>query len=316
MTLGEALHLGRDALSRAQRPARLGDPEARLEAEALLRHVLGYAPAQIYARWEEPLRPEALTRFLELLGRCRAGEPLAYLVGQREFYGLPFFVDQGVFIPRPETELVVEVALGLARSLGPRQTSLAIADVGTGCGNIAICLARGLPQARLYAIDLSPQALEVAEQNCRRHQVSSQVILVSGDLLEPLPERVDLMVANLPYVPSAEARGKRGDRSVTGEPLLALDGGPNGVVLVQRCLGQAPHKLKAPGALVLEIGAGQAGPLRALAACLFPQATVSLIPDLAGHQRVLTVRLPAESLVNAFPALGLEGEFQGLPTIP
>ena len=183
---------------------------------------------QLYLDLDRELSPEKDEAFRQLLERRLSGEPAAYITGHREFYGLDFYVDPRVLIPRPESELLVEKALGLAQE----HTLSTIADVGTGCGAIAISLALKLPQAKIYATDISAPALEVARFNCQKHGVQ-KICLLQGDMLDPLPEPVDLIVANLPYVRESELAGVR------FEPRLALDGGSDGLGKIRRLCRQA-----------------------------------------------------------------------------
>ena len=188
MKLGEALALGRGILA--------GDniEDAALEAEILLRHLLGTDRTQLYLDLDKNLSSIKEAGFIKLVERRRRGEPSAYITGHREFYGLDFTVNPNVLIPRPESELLVEKAIEIARN---REIS-SIVDVGIGCGAIAISLARNLEGIKIFATDVSSAALEVAEKNCRRHAVSDTVELWQGDLLEPLTHPVDLIIANMP----------------------------------------------------------------------------------------------------------------------
>ncbi|HNR96573.1 MAG TPA: peptide chain release factor N(5)-glutamine methyltransferase [Anaerolineae bacterium] len=263
-----------------------GIPSPVLDSEVLLAHVLGWNRTRLFARPEYTLTQEQEQRYEACLARRQRHEPVPYIVGSREFYGLTFAVDRRVLIPRPETEQVVERALESV-SGGP----ILIADVGTGSGIIAISLAVHLPLARVYAIDSSSDALEVAASNCRRHNLIERVRLLQGDLLEPLPERVDLIAANLPYVPTPTLATL--DVDVRDyEPWQALDGGPDGLAQVARLLGQASRWLRPRGAVVLEIGAEQGERAACLARDSFPGARVEVFQDFAGLDRVVRVRTP------------------------
>jgi len=272
------------------------DVEARLEAEILLGYALGLDRAGLYARLQEPLPAEELDAYEALLARRLAGEPVAYITRQREFYGLPFYVDRRVLIPRPETELLVERALLLCRRTAGDQAAgkrLCLADVGCGSGCIAIALAIHLPGALIYAVDISPDALAVTTLNARRHGVAGRVIPLEGDLLTPVPEPLDLIVANLPYVSRSHLASL--PRSITAyEPLSALDGGADGLELIRRLLPQAGKHLHQGGAILLEIGSDQAEAVRSLALEIFPRACINLYHDLSGHPRVLEVLPIAE----------------------
>ncbi|HEU5103744.1 MAG TPA: peptide chain release factor N(5)-glutamine methyltransferase [Roseiflexaceae bacterium] len=274
-------------------------PTARLDAELLLAHVLAWPRARLLAEGRMRLEQRQDSIFRDLVARRAALEPIAYLVGHKEFYGLDFFVDPRVLVPRPETELLVELALRFARQrtnderpneiesaalvLGP--ASLLLADVGTGSGAIAVALAVHLPMARLIAIDISPAALELARQNVERHGVAERVRLLQGDLLDPLGDPVDLIVSNPPYTILEEI-----DEGVRRyEPRLALDGGADGLELYRRLLALAPAKLRPGGAVLLEIGATQAAAVTELAREAFPKASVSIHQDLAGRDRVVII---------------------------
>lgn len=272
------------ALKEAKRTLAANDiPDATLESELLLRHLLGISRVQLYLDLDDPLAREQQAAYRRLVERRRAGQPSAYITGHRDFYGLEFIVDSRVLIPRPESEMLVDEAIRLARNCD----SPIIADIGTGSGAIAICLAIKLPQAIIYASDISAAALEVAAANCRRHGVAGRVRLLSGDLLTPLTQPVDIIVANLPYVGRTEAATNR------FEPPLALDGGPGGTEEIERLCRQATGKLRPGGVLLLEIGQGQRQEITDLVKSLLPGSVVEVAPDLAGIPRVVCAALPA-----------------------
>ena len=274
------------ALDRAEAQLQAsGVKSPRFDAELLLAHVLGGNRAALLAHLDDALGPTQYTRFCDLVARRAAREPLAYLLGHREFYSLDFLVDRRVLIPRPETELLVEEALRLAAIL---PSPFRIADVGTGSGAIAVALAVHLPQATVYALDASPAALAVAAANARRHGVAGRVRCLAGDLLAPLPEPVDLIIANLPYV-AADEWAALPPEIRDHEPRRALDGGDDGLALIRRLLATADSYLRPGGAILLEISAEQGAAATALARRHFPQATVRLLPDYAGLDRLLVV---------------------------
>ena len=267
--------------------ARRNIEESRLEAEVLLRHLLGLSRVQLYQDLDQELDLKAVAEFARLVERRLNGEPVAYITGHREFYGLDFHVDPRVLIPRPETELLVERALDLARK---RQIS-SIADIGTGSGAIAVSLALKLPRVKIYATDVSEPALMVARLNCRRHGVAGRVQLLKGDLLDPLRMPVDLIIANLPYVTASELSRKSPG---SFEPELALNGGPDGLEKIRKLSLSLSEKLKPGGSLLLEIGAGQSRDVTGFLRGVFPAAEIELTPDLAGISRVLGLTLPAQ----------------------
>jgi release factor glutamine methyltransferase len=273
------------ALAWATHDLRAASETPRLDAELLLAHVLGWERARLLAEGPRSLTHAQADTFRALIARRAALEPVAYLVGHKEFYGIDLMVDKRVLMPRPETELLVDLALGLARRM-PGDRPVSIVDVGTGSGAIAIALALHLPAAQIDAIDISPEALALAQQNLERHSLSGRVRLLQGDLLDPISEPADLIAGNLPYTILSEI-----DEGVRRhEPHLALDGGADGLDLYRRMLQQAPALLRPGGAILLEIGATQAAAMIDLARQAFPSAGMSVHRDLAGHDRVFVIR--------------------------
>ncbi|MBA7628646.1 Release factor glutamine methyltransferase [subsurface metagenome] len=278
MTLKQVLGRARDVL------AANSIEDASLEGEILLRQALGIDRVRLYANLKSELSAEQENEFWHLVQRRLSGEPAAYIAGHREFYGFDFFVDRRVLIPRPETELLVEKAIRLAQT----HAIATVADIGTGCGAIAISLALNLPRIKIYASDVSTDALEAARINCEKHGVAGRIQLLPGDMLAPLPEPVDLILANLPYVTEQET-------SQAGladfEPLIALNGGSDGLDGIRRLGEQAADKLNPQGGMLLEIGWGQGQVVTSLLRRNFPSASVEIIPDLQGIERVISLRL-------------------------
>ena len=261
----------------------------RLDTELWLVHVTGLSRARLLARLDQAVTPEQERRYRAGLARLAAGEPLPYLTGRAEFYGLEFAVTPATLIPRPETEHLMDAAL--ARIAAPG-VGVTVADVGTGSGCIAVALAVHRPAVRVYATDASPAALAVAAGNAERHGVAGRVDLRRGHLLAPLVAdrvRVNLLVANLPYVSDPEwADLPVGVREY--EPAGALRGGPEGLDLIRDLLDGAPAVLRAGGAILLEIGAAQGARAVALARAALPAAArIDLHPDYAGRDRILIV---------------------------
>jgi release factor glutamine methyltransferase len=259
----------------------------------LLAHILDVDRATLYAHPEQVLTPEQAQRYEALLARRAKGEPIAYLVGHREFYGLDFLVDRRVLIPRPETELLVEVALQRCHEKLEAGRRPIVADIGTGSGAIPIAIAVNEPRLPyLYASDISTDALAVAALNCRRHHVEGRVRLLHGDLEAALPEPVDIVTANLPYI-STDEIGHLEDDVRLYEPHLALISGSDGLAHTERLITNlARQGTLLPGAVLLfEIGYAQREPLRRLAETLWPQSRVMFIQDYAGWDRVLQVSL-------------------------
>jgi release factor glutamine methyltransferase len=234
-----------------------GVASARLDAELLAAHAFGMSRIELYAHFDRPLAAAELATYRDLVSRRLAGEPVAYLLGHKEFWSLDLLVDSRVLIPRPDSETLVEE--GLDRFAGPGGR---IADVGTGSGALALALAKERPEAQVFATDISPEALAVARANAER--LGLAVTFGEGDLAQALVPTglFDLMVANLPYIPSAEIDGLAAD--VRSEPRLALDGGADGLALVRRLIEAAPELLQPGGCLALEVGAGQAGAVEEL----------------------------------------------------
>lgn len=287
MTLGDALYLTRCELAAANLDC------ATTEAELLLCHVLGISKTQIYSEPERLLSTTEINHLQHLIQRRLLHEPIAYILRCCEFYGIEFYIDHRALIPRPETELLVEEAIDFARHHLSPGNKLTIADIGTGSGAIAISLALALPQVKIYATDISASALEVANINCRRYKVDSQVELLQGNLLEPLPEPVDTIVANLPYIRNCELQ-TLSPEITNFEPTLAIAGGKDGWDKIRLLLDQAPGKLRPEGCLLLEIGLRQDKAVSSMINSYFPQARVELIPDLSGINRVVRIILPLE----------------------
>ncbi|RME10565.1 MAG: peptide chain release factor N(5)-glutamine methyltransferase [Ardenticatenia bacterium] len=277
-TVREALQWGAGRLQHAS-------TTPRLDAEVLLADVLGVSRAGLIARLHDTLARDAFKAFQGRIARRERGEPVAYIVGRKAFYGRDFLVDARVLIPRPETELLVERALArLADVPAPR-----IADIGTGSGCIAVTLAAERPDAHLIATDISEGALAVARANAERHGVADRVDFRRGSLLEPLDAPVHLIVANLPYVGTDEMEILAPDVA-TYEPHVALFAGPDGLALIRDLLAQvSPAVLLPGGALLLEIGYAQGDAVARLVRERWPHAQVVLHRDLAGLNRVVEI---------------------------
>jgi len=270
------------------------------DAQLLLAHALNRSRTWVLAHPEYAPTPDESSAYHSLLARALAGEPIPYLIGEREFFTLDFAVTPAVLIPRPETELLVEKALAwledrrltadrrpLRTAVGRRRSGgVLAADVGTGSGCIAVALAHFSPDLQVAAIDVSPEALVVARANAGAHGVGDRIHFYRGDLLDPLPEPAQLICANLPYIPTSTLNALL---ALKPEPRLALDGGPDGLGLIRRMLSQAPAKLSPGGALYLEIEASQGPAALALARAAFPTAAITLFQDLARLDRLIEV---------------------------
>ena len=264
---------------------RNGISDSRLEAEVLLRHALKYDRAQFFASLNEHVSVDQIQHIRDLVERRIGREPLAYITGQREFYGLDLLVSPNVLIPRQETELLVDAALAFARE--HPNDDISIADIGTGSGVVAIAIGVNLPDSRVYATDFSADALKVANCNRQRHHIADRISLHRGDLLTPIVQRVDLIVSNPPYIANHLLPGLPPE--VQREPQLALDGGEQGLEVIRRLLEQAPPKLKAGGQLILEISPEQLEQVCAMAQEQFPGSDIKHINDLLGLARCVTI---------------------------
>ena len=265
-------------------------PDARLEAEVMVMDVMQKPRQAIFAEQESQVSPQQEEQLAAIVERRLTREPLAYILNYREFYGVNLLVNRDVLIPRPETETMVEHALFMAL-MGMESRELVIADVGTGTGAIAVNLAIHLPAARIYASDAYDATLDVAAYNVRMHNVADRVTLLKGDLLEPLPEPVDVIVANLPYLPTERIPTLQPE--IQWEPAAALDGGADGLDHIRRLLSQASagDRLKSHGVILLEMDPEQMAEAQSLASAAFPEAEITIEPDLAGRDRVLSVSL-------------------------
>lgn len=283
MTLGEALRLVRAELAVA------GIDSAPTEAHLLLSHSLGIPRLRPYAEPERPVAPTEAKRLRNLVKRRVLREPLAYILHRCEFCGIELHIDRRVLIPRPETEYLVEKTAECVRQCSSWSTQVTIADIGTGCGAIAVNLALAFPRARILATDISVPALQLARLNCRCHGVESRVELLHGSLLTPLLHSVDAIVANLPYVTNKELQ-TLDSQILDFEPIVAIAGGDDGLDTLRLLLAQAPEKLSPGGCMVLEIGQGQDQALSDTVATFSPQASIEFTADLAGTKRVACVR--------------------------
>jgi len=265
-----------------------GSEESHLEAELLLCHALRTDRERLYRRLNDPLAQDEAATFRALIERRCAREPTAYITGRREFFGLEFEVTPAALIPRPETETLVETVIQFANERSADEPPT-IVDVGTGCGAIALAVAHSLPHARIVAIDQSPEALALAERNAARHGLTERIEFRQGDLLQPLGRPVDVIAANLPYVTTADWQALPAEIR-DYEPRQALDGGEDGLRVIERLLRMAPAWLRPGGALFAEIGDGQVAAASAMAREALASGEVRLLPDLAGRDRVLVVK--------------------------
>ena len=260
---------------------------AELDAQVLLAYALDAERVYLLANGDIELSGEQQRCFTELINRRAAGEPVAYIIGSKSFYDLELAVTPEVLIPRPETELLLEEALRLA-ALTP---ACHAADIGTGSGALAVTFAKHMPGSHVYATDISEKALKIARKNAKRHRVPIEFL--QGNLAQPLLERgisVDLVMANLPYIATAELAGLAVSKY---EPAIALDGGVDGLDCIRRILGQLPQLCREGVWVLLEIGADQADKVRRLVAGTL-NARCDVLQDYAGLDRIVRFQIGAD----------------------
>ena len=271
----------------SQELMKTGSPDAKLEAEVLLRHVLKIDRATMFSELEENLSEDSVNNITALVKRRIQREPLAYITGTKEFYGLMFEVSEDVLIPRPETELLVDMAITKAKLL--KKNEITIVDVGTGSGAIAVSLAVNIPNSSVIAVDLSKSALEMADENRRAHGMYSRVKLRLGNLLDPVTDNIDILVSNPPYI--------RKDRlaflqdEVLKEPLMALDGGEDGLTLIKELLSQARDKMASTSVILFEIDSDQGAEAAKISKSYFPLGEVTVLRDLNNDDRAVQIEL-------------------------
>lgn len=278
MTVDEALRWGKNHLS-------LHSTSARLDTEVILSHALCIDRAALLARPTRSLDPQTEQDFRRLIERREHGEPVAYLTGHKEFFGLDLLISRNVLVPRPETESAVEACLQAL----PEDRDARFADIGTGSGAILVSVAVHRPHVRAYGTDISEEAIAIAHQNCERHGVAGRVQLYVGSLLAPLPEPVDVIAANLPYVAPGEAEPD----VATWEPQVAVfGGGDDGTATIRAFLSMvtAPHYLNPGGTIVMETAHSQGKIVSDLARAAYPTATIEIRKDLAGYDRIIVIK--------------------------
>jgi release factor glutamine methyltransferase len=272
MTLGQALDLA---------SVRLTGQTARSDAEVLLRHIMGFSRTELLLNLSRQIDDTVAKAYFELIARLASGEPMQYLTGHIEFFGLDFYVNSSVLIPRPETEILVEKALEIARKYG----NPTIADVGCGSGAVAVTLAKHLPQSKIIALDISKSALDLVRKNAGRYNCEN-IEFIESNLLDGVPDsRFEVICANLPYVPTLEAA------SNIFEPQLALDGGPDGLDVIRRLVRQIAALADKPGWLMLEFGTGQTTSIKSILEEHLPGSQTEIFVDLIPLDRVSVTHL-------------------------
>jgi release factor glutamine methyltransferase len=268
-------------------------PDAAICAELLLQHLLQWDRQMMLQRWDEPFPQKQAAEWRSLVERKAAGEPVQYIVGEQEFYGLRYQVTPAVLIPRPETELLVEQIIKRGRELWANGESPVLVDVGSGSGAIPISIAVHNPMWRVMSSDISPAALEVAKENAKRNGVANLIRFQQGDLLEPYireQTKMDILVSNPPYIRSVDIEGLQSE--VKGyEPRLALDGGPDGLVLYRRMIAEMKQLPEYPCLVGFEVGQGQTTAVAEMLAQLQIWNQIDIIEDLTGIARhVIAIR--------------------------
>jgi release factor glutamine methyltransferase len=258
---------------------------AALDAQVLLAHVLNRTRAWVLAHPQATISPHDRAFLDACIARLQSGEPLPYVLGRWEFYNLEFILNSETLIPRPETELLVDQALAWLKSNPKRRWAL---DIGSGSGCIAVSLAVNEPDLCILALDISHPALKIASANAAKHSVGKRVWPLQADLMPPVNAKFDLLCANLPYIPSGKLRKLTVARR---EPVLALNGGYDGLALIGRLLAFLPELLAPGGLALLEIEAGQGEAAYQIAADACPKADIGVLPDLAGFDRLLRIQL-------------------------
>ena len=256
-----------------------------LETQVVLAYVLNTTREWLITHPDVELTDAQTEQADFLLSRLCNEEPLPYLTGHQAFYGLDFLVTPDVLIPRPETELLVEECI---EWLEARPSRRKVADIGTGSGVIAVCLADHFQDVNIYAVDVSEKALQVAGKNANLFHVNERIRFARSDLLENCQEQFDLIAANLPYIPTSTLKELPVARF---EPLLALDGGKNGLDFISKLITQSPNNLKPGGMIILEIEANQSEVVQQLAKNSYPHAQITLLTDLANHPRILKIQV-------------------------
>lgn len=263
--------------------------EARLQAEILLAYTLETTRTMVLARLNETIPPEIAARYAANVARRAKHEPLAYILGHQEFYGLDFIVDRRVLIPRHETETLVHLALERARNI----TAPIIVDVGTGSGALALTLAHHLPDARVFALDQSHDALEVAQSNAKRLRLESRVQFLQSDLLEAFVHSFDVLVANLPYIPTIRWNQLPPEVRLF-EPRAALDGGEDGLQVLRRLLAQLEAHANRRASVFLEISEEQGKSAMEYVWRALPHAVATLHRDVEGLDRVVEIQMSSQ----------------------
>lgn len=263
-----------------------------LDAQLILSYVLGADKVYIYTYKDKLVKEDEAFKYFELINKRKQGYPLQYIVGKQEFMGIDFYVREGVLIPRPDTEILVENVLNWVDKYSNKNDIIRIVDIGTGSGAIALSLAHYIKEAIVYTVDISERALKVAEENRNKLKLEDRVVLLKGDMFEPLEDlnlkcKVDIVVSNPPYIPTDDIPFLQKEVSVY-EPSTALDGGKDGLCFYRKIIPEARKYLSHGGLLAFEIGYDQG---KAVENLVFNEGSfdnINIYQDLSGHDRVVT----------------------------
>ncbi len=274
--------------------AKISFEEARLEAELIWMKILNLSRAELFSYGHTELKDKKKRKAaMSLLNRRLKNEPLAHLIGSKEFFGISLKTSSKALVPRPETEIVVSEALEILKGKGNHL----IADVGCGTGAIAISIAKNSPKTQVYALDISKNAINLATENIRLHQLGKQIQIIQSDLLENLPRKVNMLLANLPYIPTIDLPFLQSEVQLY-EPLKALDGGINGTELINRFLRESKSSLLPKGIIILEIDPKQVKEILSLSSMYFPASSYKVVHDAADRARVIVIHTNISSSPN------------------
>ena len=276
-------------LSWTQNQLRFSADDYSVEAEILIKHALKIDKVLLYSSLNASTNEGDFQALNALVNRRVSGEPISYITGYREFYGLELMVSPAVLVPRQETESLVEKAIEFLQNNNTNGIRT-IVDVGTGSGAIAIAISSQLPLAKIYATDKYSSALAVARTNVKRQRARPNIQLIQCDLLIGLREKFDMIVSNLPYIPTNDI--PQLPLEVQAEPIQALDGGSDGLALIARLIEQAPQYLKSHGYLCIEVSPQQVPDILSMAHSSMPDCTTEIIKDLYGSARIVAIKTP------------------------
>jgi release factor glutamine methyltransferase len=265
-----------------------GIAESLIEAELIVMKSLGMTRSELYVNFKNEIDTQTLDSVYSDLNRRYDREPWPYICGFKEFYGIDILMSPGVFIPRPETELLIDLTLDIFNSIDDNHR-VNIADVCTGSGAIAIALASHLSNADIYAVDSSKLALQLAQRNIETHGLENHISILEGNLLDPLDMSIDILVSNPPYIPSKDIPGL--EPEVLHEPIEALDGGADGLEIIRNLMLQASHKIRRPGNILIEFSPQQNEDICQIAKDILSPCIVKVENDLSGKNRVLVIGL-------------------------